>query len=77
MLIKSYIICVLATGYGTINFIKVLKGSRSTRAHISNINSINKRREHRSHKLEKGDRRKKEFLFQIPNIYIGSNKMIR
>ena len=50
---KSYIRRVLAMGYGTINFIKCLKGSRATHARISNINSRKKRREHHSHKLEK------------------------
>ena len=32
VLIKYYIRYVLATGYGTINFIKCLKGSGATRA---------------------------------------------
>ena len=64
MLIKSYKRRVLATGYGTINFIKLLKGSRATCAPISNINNKKEKREHRSRKLEKREGRKKHSLFQ-------------
>ena len=64
MLIKLYIRQVIAAGCGTINFIKLFIGSIAPRARISNIKSINKRREHRSRKLERGEGRKKDFLFQ-------------
>ena len=53
-------------GYGTINFIKCLKGYREPRAIISNIKSRQNRREHCSCKLEKWEGRKKDFLFQNP-----------
>ena len=46
VLTKSYIRRVLATGYGTINFTRFLKGSRATGACILNIKSIKKIREH-------------------------------
>ena len=62
--IKSYIRRVIAMGYGKINVIKCLKGSRATRARISNIKSRKKIREHRYRKLEKGEGRKKDFIFQ-------------
>ena len=64
MLIISYIRRVLATGYKVINFIKILKGYRSPRACISNIKGREKIREPRSCKLEKGEGRKKDFLFK-------------
>ena len=63
MLIKSYIIQVLSTGYVTIKFIKILKGSRAPRACIKNITSINKIREHHFHELKKGEGRKKDLIF--------------
>ena len=63
---KSYIRCVLATGYETINFIKCLKEYRATRDHNKNIKSRNKRREHYYSKLEKVKGRKKEFLLPKP-----------
>ena len=68
VLIIYYIRRVLATGYKIINFIKFLKVFRATRDRISNIKSRKKRREHRSRKLEKGEGRKKDFLFQIRKI---------
>ena len=66
VLIKSYIRRFLAMGYGTINFIKFLKGSRETRARISNIKSKKKRRERRSHKHEKSTRKKERLSFPEP-----------
>ena len=63
-LVKYYIRGVLATGYGTYNFIKYFKGSGVPRARIINIKSRRKRREHRSRKIEK--RRRKEEIFYFP-----------
>ena len=53
MIIISYIIRVLATGYEVINFIILLKGYIAPRARIENIRSRKKRREPCSCKLEK------------------------
>ena len=50
---KYHIRLILSTGYGTIDFIKLLKGYRATHARISNIKGRKKRREHRYCKLEK------------------------
>ena len=66
MLIKYYIRRVLATGFGAIKFIKLLKGSRAPRARISNIKSKNKRREHRYRKLEKRGRKEERLYFSKP-----------
>ena len=63
MLIKSYIRQVLTTGYGTINFIKKLKGSGAPRASISNIKSRNNRIEHHSCKLEEMVRKEERLSF--------------
>ena len=65
VLIKFYIRRVLATGYVTINFIKFLKGSRSTRDRILNINSKKKIREYSYCKLEK--RRRNEERLSLTN----------
>ena len=63
-LIKFYIRRVLATGYRTYNFFKYFKGSGVPRARVLNTKSRKKRRKHRSCKLEKGEGRKRDFLFQ-------------
>ena len=57
-LIKYYIIRVLATGYGTYNFVKYFKEYGVPRDRILNTKSIKKSREHRSCKIKK--RRRKE-----------------
>ena len=66
VLIKSYIIRVLATGYGTINYKKFLKGSRASHACISNIKSTKNRIEHCSLKLEKKGRKEEILSFPKP-----------
>ena len=66
MLIISYIICVIATGYEIINFIKCLKGYRAPSACISNIKSRKKIREHHSRKLEKRTGKEERLYFPEP-----------
>ena len=51
-------------GYGTYNFLKYSKGFGVSCDHILNTNIRKKRREHRSCKIEKGEGRKKDFLFR-------------
>ena len=64
VVIKYYIRRVIAPGYGRINLIKLLKGSRATCFCILNIKNRKKRREHRFCKL--GKRRSKEDILSFP-----------
>ena len=57
---------VLASGYKNPRFIKPFKRYISLLARNPNNKSGNKRREPHSHILEKGEGRKKDFLFQNP-----------